>query len=190
MIGTSSPAEDNNVYATPAATPPPAPEGEDGAQTPPGALSPVDDPQLQVSPKRQVETMELDMDSSAELPALQKKARADSGHSSAGEEDYQWDNIPQPRRAEDRTSSLFPLGNETMVLGKPFSEFSSSVGLSRGGRAEKADCVTIGEKPLSGDSTGGGACAGEEESLYTAASDLTHHGIDQSRPVSTCYDGS
>ncbi len=34
MVGTSSPVEDSNVYATPAATPPPALEGEDGAQTP------------------------------------------------------------------------------------------------------------------------------------------------------------
>ncbi len=76
MIGTSSPAEDGNVYTTPAATPPPAPEGEDGIQTPSGALSPVDDRQLRVSPKMKVETMELDMDSSAEMPALQKKARA------------------------------------------------------------------------------------------------------------------
>ncbi len=46
MVGTSSPVEDSNVYATPAATPPPAPEGEDGAQMPPGALSPIDDLQL------------------------------------------------------------------------------------------------------------------------------------------------
>ena len=57
MIGTSSPAEDN-VYATPAATPPPVPEGEGGIQTSPGALSPVDDSHLRVSPKRKVETME------------------------------------------------------------------------------------------------------------------------------------
>ncbi len=51
MVGASFPMEDNNVYATPVATPPPAPEGEDDAHTLPGALSPVDDPQLRVSPK-------------------------------------------------------------------------------------------------------------------------------------------
>ncbi len=94
VVGTSSPVEDNNVYVTPATTPPPALEGEDGAHMPPGALSPVDDPQLRVSPKRKVENMELDMDSSAELPALQKKAPADPSQSSADEEYYQWDDIP------------------------------------------------------------------------------------------------
>ncbi len=36
-----------------------------------------------------------------------------------------------------------------MVLGKPFSEYSSSVGLSQGGRAEKSDCAAVGEEPLS-----------------------------------------
>ena len=51
LVGTSSPTEDSNVYATPAATPPPVPEEEDGTQTPPGALSPIDDSQLRVSPK-------------------------------------------------------------------------------------------------------------------------------------------
>ncbi len=76
MVGTSSPAGDSKVYATPAASPPPVPEGEDGARTPPSAWSPVDDPQLPVSPKRKVETRDLDMDSSVELPALQKKAHA------------------------------------------------------------------------------------------------------------------
>ncbi len=187
MMGTSSPVEDGNVYATPAATPPPAPEGEDGAQTPPGALSPIDDPQLRVSPKRKVETMELDMDSSAELPALQKKARADSGHSSTGEDDYQWDNIPPPKDTDRRPTSRFPWGNETLVMGKPFSEFSSSEDLSRGRRAEKSDCATIGGNQLSGGSTGRGTCAGEEESLYSAASDLTQvmtsASPDQSQPV-------
>ncbi len=78
MVGTSSPVGDDNVYATPTATSPPALEGEDGSQTPPGTLSPFDEPQLRVSPKRKVENMDLDMDSSAELPALQKKGRAGS----------------------------------------------------------------------------------------------------------------
>ncbi len=72
MVGTSSPMGDENVYATPAATPPPALEGEDGPRTPTGTLSPVDKPQLRVSPKRKVETMDMDMDSSGELPVLQK----------------------------------------------------------------------------------------------------------------------
>ncbi len=120
MIGTSSPAEDSNVYTTPATTPPPALEGEDGIQTPPGALSPVDDPQLKVSPKRKVETMEIDMDSSAELPALQKKARAGLGRNSADEEYYQKEDIPPPRDTARWLASRFPWGNETMVLGKPF----------------------------------------------------------------------
>ncbi len=46
MIGTSSPAGDDNVYVTPAATPPPALEGEEGSRTPTRTLSPVDEPQL------------------------------------------------------------------------------------------------------------------------------------------------
>ncbi len=77
--------------------PTPALEGEDGTRTPPGTLSLVDEPQLRVSPKRKVETIDLDMDSSVELPALQKKAWARSGRSSAGEDKNQWDNIP-PRK--------------------------------------------------------------------------------------------
>ncbi len=136
IIGTSSPAGDSNVHATPAATPPPAPEGEDGTQMPPGALFPLDDPQLRVSPKKKVETMDLDMDSSAELPDLQKKARADSGRSSAGDDDYQWDNIPPPRNTDQRLAGRSPWGNEILVMGKPFSEFSSSEDLSRGRHAE------------------------------------------------------
>ncbi len=79
IIGTSSPAGDDNVYATPAATPPPAQEGEEGSGTPTGALSPVNELQLRVSPKRKIENMDLDMDSGTDLPALQKKARAGSG---------------------------------------------------------------------------------------------------------------
>ncbi len=153
MVGTSSPAGDSNVYATPAATPPPVPEGEDGARTPPSALSPVDDPQLPVSPKRKVETRDLDMDSSVELPALQKKAHAvaiwidvatiitclalydpfgvdvplncdttttthaGSGRSSAGEDDYQWDNIPAPRMKKNLCLEY--------VHGRRFAKFSS-----------------------------------------------------------------
>ncbi len=161
------------MYATPAATSPPATEGEDGTQTPPGALSPVDDPQLRVSPKGKVETMELDMDSSDELPALQKKARANSGHSSSDDEYYQWDDIPPPRDTDRRLARCFPWGNETLVMGKPLSEFSSGEDISRGRRAEKLDRTTTSGNPLSGGSMGGGTCAGEEESLYSAASDLT-----------------
>ena len=120
MVGTSSPVGDGNVYATPAATPPPAPEGEDGPQTPTGTLSPANEPQLRVSPKRKVETMDLDMDSSVELPALQKKARTGSGRGSVGEDEYQWDNIPPPRSTDQRLGGRFPWGNEIMVMGKPF----------------------------------------------------------------------
>ncbi len=76
MVDTFSPAGDDNAYATPATTPPPAPEGGDGSHTPPGTFSPIDEPQLRISPKRKVENMDLDMDSGTELPALQKKARA------------------------------------------------------------------------------------------------------------------
>ncbi len=89
MVGTSSPVGDENVYATPAATPPSALEGADGPRAPTGTLSPVNEPQLRVSPKRKVENMDQDMDSSAELPAFQKKARAGSGRSSAGKDEYQ-----------------------------------------------------------------------------------------------------
>ncbi len=187
MMGTSFFAEDGNMYMTPDTTPPPEFEGEDGIQTPPGALSLVDDRQLRVSRKRKVETMELDMDLSTEYPALKKKARTDSGHSSMGEDDYRWNNIPPPKDTDRRLTSRFPWGNETLVMGKPFSEFSFSEDLSRGRRAEKSDCATIGGNPISGGSTGGGTCAGEEESLYSAASDLTQvmtsSSPDQSQPA-------
>ena len=173
MVGTSSPVEDSNVFATPAATPPSVHEGEDGVCTPPGALSPIDDPQLRVSPKRKVENMELDVDSSAELPALEKKAWADPSQSSAEEEYYQWDVIPPPKGTDRRLASRFPWGNEAMVLGKPFSEYSHSVGLSPGRRAGESECAAVGGESFSGGLTGGGACAGETESLYSAASDLT-----------------
>ena len=72
MAGTSSPAGDDHVYTTPAATPPPAQEGEEGSHTPDRTLSPINEPRLRVSPKRKVENMDLDMDSSTDLPALQK----------------------------------------------------------------------------------------------------------------------
>ncbi len=173
MVGTSSPVGDSNVYAIPAATPPPAPEGEDGSRTPPGTLSPVDEPQLRVSPKRKVETMDLDMDSNVELPALQKKARAGSGRGSVGEDEYQWDNIAPPRSTDQRLAGRFRWGDEVMVMGKQLSEFSSSEDLSRGRHTERLDCTTgVGNQSLGG-STGGGACAGETESLYSATSDLT-----------------
>ncbi len=73
IVDTSSPAGDDNVYATPAATPPPVQEGEEGSRTPTGALSSVDELQLRVSPKRKIGNMDLDMDSNTDLPALQKK---------------------------------------------------------------------------------------------------------------------
>ncbi len=72
-VDTSSPVRDDNVYATPAATPPPALEGEDGSRTPPGTSFPPDDPQLRVSPKRKVENMDQGLDSSAELPMSQRR---------------------------------------------------------------------------------------------------------------------
>ncbi len=131
--------------------------------------------------------MELDMDSSAELPALQKKARADPSQSSADEEYYQWDDIPPPKDTDRCLTSRFPWGSETMVLGKTFSEYSSSVGLSPGRCAEKSGCATNGGEPLSGSSTGGGACAEKEESLHSAVSDLTQvmtsTSPSQSRPI-------
>ncbi len=186
MIGTSSPAE-GNVYATPAATPPPVSAGEGGIQTPLGALSPVDDRQLRVSPKRKVENMELDMYSGVELPALQKKARTDSGRSSAGEDDYQWDKIPPPKNTDLRLASRFPWGNKTLVMEKPFSEFCAGEDTTRGRCAGKLELTTTSGEPLSGGSTGGGACAGEEESLYSATSDLiqvmTSASPSQSQPV-------
>ncbi len=121
------------------------------------------------------------------MPALHKKARADSGHSSTGEDDYQWDNIPPPKDTDRRLASRFPWGNETLVMGKPFSEFSSSADTPRGRYAEKSDHATISGNPLSVGSTGGGTCAGEEESLYSATSDLTQvmtsASPDQSQPV-------
>ncbi len=172
-FGTSSPVGDDNVYATPAATPPPALEEEEGPRTPPGALLPIDEPQLRISPKRKVENMDLDMDSGAELPALQKKARAASERSSVGEDEYQWDNIPPPRKTDQRLPGRFPWGNEVMVMGKPFSEFSSSENLSRGSHAERSGCATGSGDQSFGDTADEGTCAGEADSLYSAASDLT-----------------
>ncbi len=89
MIGTSSPVGDDNVYETPATTPPPTPEEEEGPRTTTGTSSPIDEPQLRISPKRKVENMDLDMDSSTELPAVQKKACTGSGCASAGEDEHQ-----------------------------------------------------------------------------------------------------
>ncbi len=111
MVDTSSPARDDNVFATPAATPPPAPEEENGSQTPTETLLPFDELQLRVSPKRKIENMDQGADSSAELPMLQKKARAGSRCSSADEEDYQWDAIPPPQITNGRIhgyGSTFP----------------------------------------------------------------------------------
>ncbi len=114
-----------------------------------------------------------DMDSRTELPAVQKKACASSGCGSAEEDESQWDNTPPPRSTDRRLAGRFPWRNEVMVMGKPFSEFSSSENLSRGSRAERSSCAMGGwDQPLE-DSTGGGACAGETDSLYSATSDLT-----------------
>ncbi len=142
ILGTSSPVGDDNVYATPAATPPPAQEGEEGPRTPTRTLSPVDKPQLRVSPKRKVENMDLDMDSGTDLPALQKKARAGSGCSDVGEDEYQWDKIPLLRSTDQRLAGRFPWGDEVMVMGKPFSKFSSSKGQSKGSPTEKSSCAS------------------------------------------------
>ena len=187
IIGTSSPAGDDNVHATPAATPPPVQEGEEGPQTPTRTLSPVDEPQLRVSPKRKVENMDLDMDSGTDLPALQKKARAGSGCSDVGEDEYQWHEIPPPKFSDQRLAGRCPWVGEVMVMGKPFSEFSSSGGQSWGSPTEKSNCAISNGNPSLGGATGEGACAGETDSLYSAASDLiqvmTSASPSQSQPV-------
>ncbi len=64
------------------------------------------------------------MDLSAELPALQKKARADSGHSSADDEYYQWEAIPPPKDTDRCLASRFPPHaregkEETSKIGTP-----------------------------------------------------------------------
>ncbi len=97
IVGTSSPAGDDDVYATPAATPPSAQEEEDCSRTPTRTLAPVDESQLRVSPKRKIESMDLDLDSGTDLPTLQKKARAGSGCSDVDEDEHRWDVIPPPR---------------------------------------------------------------------------------------------
>ncbi len=173
MVGTSSPVGDDNVYATPATTPPPAPEGEDGSRTPPGTLFPFDEPQLRVSPKKKVENMDLDADSCAELPTLQKKARAGSRRSSASEEECQWDSIPPPPDTEGRLAGRLPWGSTDMVLGRPFPEDSRSMDPSPEGQASKSECAAAGGELFPGDSTSDKVQPGETESLYSAASDLT-----------------
>ena len=187
MIGTSSPVGDDNVYATPAATPPPALEGEESPRTPTRTLSPVDEPQRRISPKRKVENVDLDLDASAELPAGQKKARASSGCASAGEDEHEWDTICPPKDTDRRLASRYPWGNETLVMGKPFSEYSRSVGLFPGGRTSESECAAVGGESFSGGSTGDGVCPEETESLYSAASDLTQvmasASSSQSQPV-------
>ncbi len=147
--------------------------GEESPRTPTRTLSPVDEPQLRVSPKRKVENMELDMDSGTDLPALQKKARAGSGRSDVDEDEYQWDNIPPPRSTDQRLAGRCPWGGEVTVMGKPSSESSSSGGRSKGSHAGRSSCANGSkDQPLEG-ATGEGACAGETDSLYSAASDLT-----------------
>ncbi len=122
-VDTSSPARDDNVYVTPTATPPPVLEGEDGSRTPPGASFPPDEPQLRVSPKRKVENMDQGLDSSAELPMSQKKARAGSDCGSADEEEHQWDTIPPPQFSDRRLAGRLPWGGGvSMVLGGPLLE--------------------------------------------------------------------
>ena len=117
--------------------------------------------------------MDLDMDSGTELPALQKKARAGSGRSDVEEDEHQWDNIPPPRSTDQRLASHCPWGNEVMVIGKPLSESSSSGGRSKGSHAEESSCATGSiDQSLEG-ATGESACAGKNDSLYSAASDLT-----------------
>ncbi len=172
-VATSTSADNSNVYATPAASPTPMPEGEDGDRTPPITLFPPDDSQMRVSPKRKVETMEIDMDSGAELPALQKKARADSGNSSDGES-YQWDDIAPPRETDKRLASRFPWGNGPLVLGKPFSDFGPEGDISHRSRAEKLDDTTTSGDLLSEEgAAGGGERSAGEDSLHSATSGLT-----------------
>ena len=187
MISTSSPAGDENVYETPAATPPPAPEGEEGSRTPTRTLSPVNGPQLRVSPKRKVENMDLDMDSGTDLPALQKKARAGSGCSDAEEDEYQWHEIPPPKFTDRRLAGSCPWGGEDMVTGKPFYEVSSDGGQSLGSPTEKSSYAISSGYPSWGGATGGGACAGETDSLHSAAYDLTQvmtsASLSRSQPV-------
>ncbi len=149
VIATSTPLDNSNVYMTPADSPTPVPEGEESNRTPPVSLSPPDDVQLIVTPKRKVETMEMDMGSGTELPALQKKARANSGNDSDGDF-YQWDDIPSPKRTEDRTGSLFPWGNETLVLSKPLSDFGPGGDVPCGSRAGKLDDTTTSGGPIVG----------------------------------------
>ncbi len=185
LIATSTPPDDNNVYATPAASPNPVPGGEEGSRLfachnvpPPSVtMSLPDDVQMRVSPKRKVETMEMDIESGTELPALQKKARADSGNDSEGDYYlyyYQWDNIPPPKRTEDRTGSLFPWGNETLVLGRPLSDFGSGGDVPREDCAEKLeDTTTSGDLLSEEGTTGGGERSKGEDSLHSTTSGLT-----------------
>ena len=173
MAGTSSPAGDDHVYATPAATPPPAQEGEEGPRTPTRTLSPVDEPHLRVSPKRKIENMDLDVDSGTDLPALQKKARAGSGGSDVDTAEHQWDVIPPPRDIDRRLSSRLPWGNEVLMLGQPISNLGSAENLSGGNGTEGSGCATGSRDQSWEGAMEEGACAGETDSLYSATSDLT-----------------
>ncbi len=189
LIATSTPPDDSKVYTctTPAASPAPMPEGEEGYRTPPATLSPPDDSQLRVSPKRKVETMEIDMDSEAELPAFQKKARTDSGNSS-DRESYRWDDIPPPRETDRRLASRFDRGDETLVLGKPLSNFSPGGDIPHESHAEKLDDTPTSGNLLSEEgATGGGELSVGEDSLHSATSGLTQAtawaGTNSSPPV-------
>ncbi len=117
--------------------------------------------------------MDLDMDASTELPAVQKKARAGSGCAGAGEDEYQWDDIPPPRETDQRLVGHFPWGNEVMVMGKPFSEFSAGEHLSRGSHTKGSGYAPGSGDQSVGDTANEGVCARETDSLYSAASDLT-----------------
>ncbi len=187
LIATSTPPDDSNVYKIPAASPTPVPEGKRGDRTPPVTLSPPDDSQLRVSPKRKVETMEIDMDSEAGLPTFQKKARANSGNYSDGEY-YQWDDIPPPKETDRRLASRFPWGNETLVLGKPLSDFGSGEDMPHESLAGKLDDTTTSGDLLSEDgAAGGGKHDAGEDSLHSATSHLTQAtaraGKDPSPPI-------
>ena len=171
--GTSSPAGDDHVYATPAATPPPAQEEEDCSRTPTRTLAPVNELQLRVSPKRKIENMDLDVDSGTDLPIFQKKARAGSGCSDVDEDEHRWDIIPPPRDTDRRLSSRLPWGNEVLMLGQPVSNLGSSENLFGGNGTEGSGCATGSRDQSWEGATEEGACAGETDSLYSATSDLT-----------------
>ena len=60
-----------------------------------------------------------------------------------------------------------------MITGKPLSEVSSNGGQSRGSPTERSSCAVSNEELSVESATGGGACAGETDSLHSAGSGLT-----------------